>query len=176
MSAYLGEAQLLGWSESHNAGAKLTLALPEPEDLAPFRTMTVKKGKAAGQILACLVVEMRDGEDPIAALQRGLASGIPMSMLPPKQEPVQVGPLCKLAAMWCRREDFQLWAAETYGDRVSPVPMDREEFAKQAIYEVCGINSRRLLDTDDFARHSFNEYFRIPFSRWLENEQHREAA
>ena len=178
MSAYLGEAQLLGWSESHNSGAKLTLALPEPSDLVPFRTMTVKKGKQAGQIIACLMVEINDNEDCLAALQRGLNSGLPMSMRAPKaEEPPAIGPMCRLAAQWCKRADFQDWVYETHRDAwdgITDVPLsgieNLDEHAAKVIRHVCGVESRKELDANLEARAKFNREFRLPFMAVLDRK------
>jgi len=188
MSAYLGEAQLLGWSESHNAGAKLTLALPDPSDLKAFRTMTVRKGKQAGQVLACLLVEMQDGEDTLAALQRALVGpGMMVRTMPEPQPGGEVGPLCRLAVMWCKRPDFQGWLQPVYdkymgGTGVGSGDVSVEDFqtpelwARHAVLAMCKVDSRKSLDHIPAARESFERLIRLPFHKFLEHHRFLEAA
>jgi hypothetical protein len=167
MSAYLGEAQLLGWSESHNSGAKMTLALPDPSDLNAFRLMTVRKGKHAGQLLACLIVEMQDDEDCLSALQRALTSGVPSKM--PAAEPVG-GPLAQLAGKWCKSPDFQTWIdsldRKLCKDLAVPGPPS-EEKAREIICDICVVESRKELDTNDAAKERFNTIIREPYRAYL---------
>ncbi len=60
-----GEAMLMSWSETHSGGAKITLLLADPEDLEPFKAMTIKKGKVAGQRLMYALVEIGHDEKPV---------------------------------------------------------------------------------------------------------------
>lgn len=179
MTTYMGECQLLGWSESHNAGAKLTLALPQPDDLAPFRTMTVAKGKQSGQVLACLMVEMRDGETWELALARAarafsqhppeLMVGRAPEAAPPKREPP--GHLCRLAAMWCKDARFQQWLLARSGERTRAREVlsdgQREELAADIIRLECGVDSRTELDRNAEAAEVFHRLFRRPYSEYL---------
>lgn len=69
---YMGEAQLARWSETSSGGATITLWLPDGESLAPFKRLTERKGKQAGQILAIAVNEVDEGEQqPIVADENG---------------------------------------------------------------------------------------------------------
>lgn len=63
--AYQGEMFLLGWSESHNNGRKVTFQLPEDTDEHPFKRFTVKNGKRAGQRFAVVLVQIGDDEEPV---------------------------------------------------------------------------------------------------------------
>lgn len=199
--SYLGEMQLLGWSESHNHGAKLTLALPDPDDLAPFRTMTVRKGKQAGQILAVLVVEMADGEEPSGALLRALEAANqktstetgeigrvgddrwPEVVWQPETERLKGGPLARLAGRFCGDNSFVEWVRPIYdramggeglgwGD-VSPDEVGgKEVYARHAILVLCKVDSRRMLDHDPVAAELFHRLIRKPYSAHLSAHTH----
>lgn len=65
LAAFIGEAQLAGWGESHDSGAKVTMWLPDSGDLEPFRGMTTKKGKQAGQRLLVIAFEIGADEQPV---------------------------------------------------------------------------------------------------------------
>lgn len=81
LAAFIGETQLAGWGESHDSGAKVTMWLPDSDDLAPFRGMTTKKGKQAGQRLVVVAFEIGEDEQPVKLADlRGIANvpdGVP---------------------------------------------------------------------------------------------------
>jgi len=54
------EVMLLAWSESHTGGCKVTFQLPTPEDLEPFKALTVAKGKTAGQLFMMVLAPVQD--------------------------------------------------------------------------------------------------------------------
>ena len=90
---------------------------------------------------------------------------LPVAIAPlvPKLEQVEQtekqkgGPLCTLAAIWCKDEDFRDWLG-----------VDSEEEAAKFIRRTCGIESRSLLDHYEQAATRFNEHFRIPYKEYLE--------
>lgn len=145
------EAMLLGWSETHNGGAKITLQLADIGDLEPFKRMTIKKGKIAGQLLTCVVVETDGNGEPVA------------------QEPEQPAPappvkrhsgrfpdgLCGLAVRWCEDPDFQSWARATFHSQAT---------AAQIVRGVCGVASRKDLDTDEDGRKLFVRDIKEPYA------------
>lgn len=63
--AYQGELMLLGWSESHNGGRKVTFLVPDDCDEHPFKQFTVKNGKIAGQRFMAALVQVDDNEQPV---------------------------------------------------------------------------------------------------------------
>lgn len=151
--AFKGEVMLAGWSESHNGGAKVTLFLQSPEELEPFRSMTVAKGKQAGQRFMCVLVEIGDDERPV------------------KQH--KGGSLTKLAGMFSQQERFWRWARLTdpvSWDRSAAIAMTEEpaEVAAEFIRLKCGITSRAELDSNSAAAHLFHDRIRIPYSKSLE--------
>jgi len=144
--AFQGEVQLLNWSDTNNGGAKIVLQLADAEDLEKFKAMTVRKGKQAGQRLAVVMVEIGDDEQPIEQPE-------------PKQKP---GMLCVMACTFCADPMFQDWL-NTFGDGPR---VDTETDAKVIICEMCGIDSRKELDTDKFAATRFHTLVREPFLAW----------
>ena len=59
------DVMLLGWSETHNGGAKITLQLADIAQLEPFKKMTLKKGKVAGQLMTAVFVEVDGNGQPV---------------------------------------------------------------------------------------------------------------
>lgn len=66
------------------------------------------------------------------------------------------GPLCKLAAQWCKNTVFQQWSG-----------VSSEEEAATFIRDMCGIKSRSELDNNPVMAERFNDMFRIPFMNFL---------
>jgi hypothetical protein len=96
---FQGEMMLLGWKETHNGGATVTLQLADAGQLDSFKTMTVAKGKVAGQRLAVVMVEIGDDEQPVEQ-QKG-------------------GALSKLAGMWCEDAEFRDWLGVDSAERAA---------------------------------------------------------
>lgn len=139
--AFQGEVMLAGWSETHNGGAKVTLWLQDPSDLEAFRSMTVAKGKQAGQRLACVLVEI--GED---------------------ERPVQDPKLSQQAAQLCYSGMFRTWLATQVFDDCTT-----EAAATTALKRHLAIESRRELDQRGDAAAAFLSMVR-EFRRWEETK------
>lgn len=71
-----------------------------------------------------------------------------------------IGPLCKLAVQFCSDIAFQQWF-DTSG-----YPCDSEDDAKAHMLSICGITSRRELDTNSYAASIFHDLIRKPFMTW----------
>lgn len=153
------DAMLLGWSETHNGGAKLTLQLSDVAELEPFKSMTIKKGKVAGQMLKAVFVEVDGNGEPIG------------------EEPAKKGGgkfptgYCGLAVKWCGEPSFLRWISEAYPVTwtdylkvVGTAPL--EVAAAWMLKKVCGISSRKELDTNDIARATFEQHIREPYMRY----------
>jgi hypothetical protein len=136
--AFQGEVMLAGWSETHNGGAKVTFWLADEGDLAAFKSMTVAKGKTAGQRLAIVAVEIGDDEQPVS----------------PQADQAKGGELAKLAGIFCCQSEFYDFAGLT--DRTM-------EGARDWILRVCGIQSRRDLDHNPTAAKIFHDRVRKPY-------------
>ena len=145
--AFQGEVMLAGWSETHNGGAKVTFWLADEGDLAAFKSMTVAKGKTAGQRLAIVAVEIGDDEQPVARDAVIPASG------KPKGEK-----LSWLAVQLCKNSKFLEFAG-----------VSNETNAREWILDMCGsISSRSDLDSDGEAAEMFHANVRKPFRDWME--------
>jgi hypothetical protein len=85
-------------------------------------------------------------------------------------EPVGAGPLCRLAAMWCKDEAFQKWVL---GDGQYAVADDaeRERICAGSVRKACLIDSRRELDTNPEAKARFDKLIRHPFVAHLKTLQ-----
>lgn len=142
------EVQLAGWSDSHTSGAKVTFWLSDPALLEPFRGMTERKGKTAGQRLAMVLVEIGDDEKPV------------------EQPKEPIGELCRLAVMWCKDPTFQEWliGKETLDQNPG---IDPEATAKRRILHLCGVDSRKELDTNTAAATKFHMGIRNPYMEYL---------
>lgn len=141
------EVMLLDWSETAKGGAKIVLQLPSPEELAPFKSMTLAKRGVAGQRFMAVFAEVNEQEEPAHPSHRG------------------AGPLCQLAARWCRDPRFQEWAGVHFPVALPPRPLTQEE-CRALILDACKIASRRELDTVPSAAGAFHEIFRVPFMEW----------
>jgi hypothetical protein len=148
------EVMLLSWGETHNGGAKITLQLSSPEDLEPFKSMTLKKGKTTGQRMMAVLVEIGDDEQPV----------------PADAPKAKTGPMCMLAVLWSRDKCFHAWLLENFEGVVMGAQaigiVDDEQIAAWCIKKICGIESRKELDTSDFARARFDSEIRVPHAEW----------
>jgi len=120
------EVMLLGWSETHTGGAKITLQLPDSEALEPFKSMTVAKGKLAGQRLACVLVEIGDDEQP--------------------KEPKPSRKHSQWLSMRINEESFRRWIFIEFGGNKNYT----EDFfgADALVKQVLGISSKTEIDDD----------------------------
>lgn len=142
--AFQGEVMLLGWSETHHGGAKVTFLLQDESDLAAFKAMTVAKGKTAGQRLAIVAVEIGDDEQPVAK------TGNPVLQ---QDQGLKGGELAKLAGIFCQQPEF--WEFADHSRNAAE--------AAEWIRFVCGISSRAELDHNDIAAQFFHEKIRKPY-------------
>lgn len=147
---FSGEIMLLGWRESHSGGATVTFQLSDPDDLEPFRRMTVAKGKTAGQRLACVLVEIGDDEQPAPIIETEI-----------KEDKPKGGELAKLAGIWCNDPRFWDWVSDNFQE------VNNTHEAAEWIRKRCDVTSRAELDSDKFARVIFHTVIREPFSAYL---------
>lgn len=139
------ELQLLGWSESHNAGCKVTFAVHE-DDLEYFKSKTERKGKIAGQIFMAALAEVNDDGQPVPhETKKPSASKFPSG---------RTG----LAVRWGADPDFRKWLQDSFSE-----PIVDESAAATMIRSVCWVDSRKLLDGPDAAER-FDRLIRIPYA------------
>ena len=166
------DAQLLGWSKStHNKSPQITLQLADDDDIAPFELLTLAKGKVAGQILS-LVVFVSDGTggETYVAAPMAAKPAVADTKAPDAKENAsggdseapREGPLCKLAGMLCTNPQFWFWIGQNYEGRYAT-----PEQAAKFVRDLCLIESRKELDTNEQAATIFHEDIRIPFAAWL---------
>jgi hypothetical protein len=141
--AFKGETMLLAWAESNTRGRTVTFQLPEEGDEHPFRHMTVKSGKRAGQRFAMVLVQIDDDERPV------------------EKTPSQ------MAFLLCRDEQFWHWASER-----SFAQVDDEESAKFYLLETLSaasgieVNSRSQIDKNPTVRAAYEMQIERPFNEY----------
>ncbi len=139
---FSGEVQFRRYSDTSTQGVQIVLALHDREALEPF----IHK---AGRRFACVLVEIGDDEQPVQEPERA-----------------KVGPLCREAVGYCEMPEFRLWINKTDGSYIA----DAAE-AKQWILELCGVTTRKYLDSDLAAARVFKEAVRIPFMRYMKERK-----
>lgn len=125
------EAQLKDYGESANAGCWVSFRVPMPEDLEPFRGQD-RSGRNArtGKRYTLMLIELSDQEEPVQQ----------------QDETPRPRKLSSIAGALCNDIDFRTWAERTYGD-----PFPDADAAAKLIREVCGVESRAHLDTNQDA-------------------------
>lgn len=153
---YAGEMQLAGWSESHTGGCKVTFWLSGPDELAAFRALTVRKGNTSGHRMMAVFVEIGDNEEPV----------------PPPVQPVEkpsaphLGDACYRTVQWCADPQFWDWInSTTHGGVLWHI--DTEIYAKEFVCEICGVTSRKELDTNNEANKAWHRLIREPYRLYL---------
>lgn len=79
-----------------------------------------------------------------------------------EEEKQKGGPLCRLAAMWCKDKEFWQWLI----DSGNLHRCDSEEYAADWIRAMCGVESRAEIDSNQFASEVFHRSVRSPFMEW----------
>ena len=133
---------VLSWSETSNRGRTVTLLLPEDDEHHPFRDLSVKQGKRAGQRLYAVFVLLSDTGDggPDQSHQHDPGEG-----------------LVQEAAILCRKQSFRGWVAKTYGAWI-----ETEREARDWLCQQLSIDSRSQLSTNKEAA----MLFRVIVSRY----------
>ena len=153
---------LLGWVKSHK-GNKVTFEIGD-ELVEYFERATVKNGKYAGQRYVGGLVEVGADEQPVPATN--------VSQATPTSAPVHKshfpGGLTGLAVRWCADKHFQEWLAFTFREWAAIVEqaphMTAEGAAKAVLCKLCGIASRKELDSNPTAASVFNHKIRGPYA------------
>lgn len=161
---YAGEAQLAGWSDTHTGGPKLTLWLPSSDDLDKFRALTMRKGNTAGHRVMLAIVEIGEQEEPVPP-------PAPVKSAEPRK---RTGPMCLEAVSYCESAAFQHWVAEQMDEgqlKGAYLNYSGEALAKVFILDECGVISRKELDTHEEAKLAFINLIRMPFMRWMREQQ-----
>lgn len=150
---FTGELQLAGWSESHTGGCKVTFWLQSPDELAAFRALTVRKGNTAGHRFMAALVEIGDDELPVQPVAE-----------PKPREPL--GDACYRTVMWCNDPVFWQWANATTFNGIFFYVNNKED-ARAFVCELCKIDSRKELDTNNEANKTWHREIRQPYADYL---------
>lgn len=139
-----GEMLLRRWSESSTQGVQVTLALADSDDLGKFKGLEGKRFMA-------VLVQLGDDEQPV----------------PPGPAPRErLGDLAWRAVQWCKEPEFIAWINSTTHNGIM-WHVKSEDDARAFVCEICGVSSRKELDTDPTARSLFNASIRGPYHKHL---------
>lgn len=147
---FQGEIQFRRYSDTSTQGQQVVFAVQDREALECFI------GKEGKRFMAVLV-EVGDDEQPVNAnplMQKN--SGTKPEL---KREPL--GDLCWRAVQWCKEPEFWSWMCSMN------LMCDSEEGASRFVKSVCGVGSRKDLDTDKEAARKFNQLIRGPYQKHL---------
>lgn len=160
---FAGEVQLRRWSESNTQGVQVTFALADSSDLEKFRGLD-------GRRFMAVLVQIGDDEQPVDVR----SSDIKVRKSDIAREPL--GDLCWRAVQWCKEPEFAVFIHDVFytlwplGLEGTPVTKDgesEEPFCKFAVQEICGVESRKELDTNPEAARRFNQLIRGPYQKYL---------
>lgn len=147
---FAGEVQFRRYSDTSTQGTQIVLALPDREALQSFIGLEGKRFMA-------VLVQIGDDEQPVAGNPVTTDIGNPTSGKP--REPL--GDLCWRAVQWCKEPEFI-----DFLNQQEP-GIDSEHDAAAYIKRVCGVQSRKELDTSPAARGLFNARIRGPYQKHL---------
>lgn len=146
---FAGEVQFRRYSDTSTQGTQIVLALPDREALQSFIGLEGKRFMA-------VLVQIGDDERPV--------TGNPVSETKPgnsRNDREPLGDLCWRAVQWCKEPEFWSWMCSMN------LMCDSEEGASRFVKSVCGVGSRKDLDTDKEAARKFHQYIRGPYQRHL---------
>lgn len=102
----------------------------------------------------------RDNDIPVAIAPLAMN----FERIEEKQEDKRVGPLCRLACIWCRDEQFREWLWKETGFETHT-----EDEASDVLRDWLEIDSRLQLDHDPEAEKRFLDTVRTPFMKWMDD-------
>ena len=149
-AAFKGELQFVSYTDSSRGGPRVTFRLADRDELELFIGLENKR-------LAAVLVEIADDETPAPA----------PSPAAPKVQRERMAPLCEWAVMRCEEPMFQQWAFQQPKTLRPGIGLTMREQAKAFIYQACGIESRKELDTNHEAAKRLHERVRKPYAAWL---------
>jgi hypothetical protein len=152
---FQGEVQFAAFSDSSRGGPRVTLRLADRSELDRFIG-------AEGKRFMAVLVEIADDETPAEPEKSAPAR--------PAVQRERMAPLCEWAVYRCAEAEFQRWAitiaAPAFG-YAPPADASPEDQAKAVVCYVCGVSSRKMLDTDPRAAAQLHKQIRQPYSLWL---------
>ncbi len=145
---FSGELQFVAYTDSSRGGPRVTLRLADRDDLAQFVGLEGKR-------MMAVLVEIADDETPAATAPATKA----------KRE--RLAPLCEWAVQRCGEPEFQAWAShQTHAGGGQYKFSNMKAEARGVILALCGVASRKELDTNPLAAERFHERVRLPYARW----------
>lgn len=143
------ELMLLSWAETSNGGAKVVFQLADTADLEPFKSLTLAKGKQAGQRFMAVLALVEDDA--------------------PEPDPVKrtIGPRCQLAVRWCEMPEFWWWLNRVYPDTSGNYGGGDKFTAPKIMRALLEVKSRAEIDGNPALEARFDTLFRDPFSDYL---------
>ena len=157
------ELMMAGWRKSNNTGMVVSFFVL-PEDEAYFENATARKGKLAGQRYQTVFVQLVDGQE--TPDHESVKPPVPATDGKQKSHSHFPGGLCGLAIRWCDDEHFRDWLAEVCP--LAKVDDGQEsltaEWAKREVCRICGVSSRKELDTVEVAGLIFRDTILKPYA------------
>ena len=146
---FSGEVQFAGYADGSRGGPRVTLRLTDRAELEKFVGME-------GRRFMAVFVEIGADETPVEE---------PAPAAPAVRRE-RMAPLCEWAVMRCGEPMFQRWAA---GHPEAPKYRKDTavETAKAAVLHLCGIESRKELDTSAKAASALHALVRKPYAAGL---------
>jgi hypothetical protein len=93
--------------------------------------------------------------------------GIPTSEAEPPKEPI--GDCCRRAVQWCKEPQFWAWANSVTHAGIFFYVNNKDD-ARAFVLELCKVESRRELDTNNEANKAWHRLIREPYRLWLQNQ------
>ena len=140
-----GEVQFAAYTDSSRGGPRIALRLHDRAELEKFVGLEGKR-------FMCVLVAIGDGEEPEPP--RAAPASAPQA--------AKLGPLAMSAVQVCGNPRFQKWLG-----------VDSAEAAGDYLKDVCGVKSRRDLDTDEAAGMRFKVGV---MGRWAHFNRERATA
>lgn len=141
---FSGEVQFVTYADSSKGGPRITLRLPEREQLESFIGMEAKR---------FMLVMVQIGDDEQAS---------PPDPRPGARKP-PTGPICQWLVMRCKEPEFQQWLTRRVD---SPKALTEAECAEQ-VRLWCGVKSRSDIDGDPAATKLFKQAIQRPWQAFI---------
>lgn len=155
------DAWYRGPSWSERAGARVTFELHDDLDLSYFKGMKTADVEDNGEELALAIVQIDESTGmPIDQNKRTLA----LTAEQRKKAGLKGGPKSKRVARMCEESEFVTWFSRQFR---LPVPTHPDTVAAK-VREICGIQSRAMLDHDESAWALWMERIEGPFVKTRE--------
>jgi hypothetical protein len=184
------ECELMLWKATYDGdtGGRLIFEISK-EEIEPFFGLKTRKG---GQRFAAVLVLIGDDEKPVpvaapmptpvllnhaGVAELGQTPVMGLESIAPKVRPKFPGGFTGLSVQWCGDVSFIHWIADEFGDewrqsqkfvRMANKTADAER-AGWVIKTVCGVTTRKALDTNPEAHAKFEEKIRERYMEFIKD-------